>query len=378
MFHQVFVVILLLTRREDRKDHSIAMATFFAANMTTSLPVLLSYFWPLFPSIAIGNVSFPFLMLLGPALFFYARALVSPDVLRLSWRDAVHLVPVLGSIPAVAALIALMGDGVEADAAGSARITAIIGLSIGLLVLFIGPTSLYLVRIIGILTRYRRTKFDYFASLEGRNLTWFEWMIGLLTVIWSVNVIILVDDNFIGALRMSNAWHTVIEASWVYILSFMALWQPAIFTASHGPAAAVDAAEIPSEPAPVRTEKYSRSALDEERTRRIVSKVERAMAEDRLYRSQSVTLRHLSDHTRMPENYLSQVLNTEIGRSFYEFINHWRIKDACALLAEGDQAVVEIGEEVGFNSRSTFYAAFKKEMGLTPSDYRNRHRQRGT
>jgi AraC-like DNA-binding protein len=195
-------------------------------------------------------------------------------------------------------------------------------------------------------------------------------MIGLLTLIWLVNLILIIDGMTLELLGISPDASAIVEAGWVYVLSFMVLWQQAIFKPYRHfhpqPEAEPAGAEPPANGAP----KYQRSALDEGRGRRIASKIEKAMAEDRLYRNQGVTLRHLSDHTRVPENYLSQVLNEHLGRNFYEFINHWRIKDACGLLADEAFSIIEIGEEVGFNSRSTFNAAFKKETGLTPSEYR--------
>src|SRR5438105_13637388 len=86
VLHQIFVVLLLLARREDRKDHSFAMAVFFLANMTTSLPELFGFFHPGPSAESFDLFAMPPVMILGPAFFFYGRALVSPDPLRLQVR----------------------------------------------------------------------------------------------------------------------------------------------------------------------------------------------------------------------------------------------------------------------------------------------------
>lgn len=379
ILHQLFVVILLLTRREERKDHSLAMAIFFGANMQSSVPVFIEFFWPGIPQTLSGNIAFPFLFLLGPSICFYCRALVSPAVIELSRKDWIHLVPFFVAIVAVAIITTLMmvfppDPEALANAPWPPSVILLLAVNLFLIALFVGATSGYLFRIIRLLTQYRRSKFDYFSSLEGRNLTWFEWMIGLLIVIWAINVIILLDDVLFGVVKVSPDVQSVIEMTWVYILSFMVLWQQAIFKPYRHWHPETGIAEGSMEPVEPETQangpKYQRSALDDQRSRRIIAKIERAMSEDRLYRNQNFTLRNLSDHTRVSENYLSQVLNEQIGSNFYEYINHWRIKDACALLGESQMSIIEIGEEVGFNSRSTFNAAFKKETGLTPSDYR--------
>ncbi|MFM9976255.1 MAG: helix-turn-helix transcriptional regulator [Beijerinckiaceae bacterium] len=95
------------------------------------------------------------------------------------------------------------------------------------------------------------------------------------------------------------------------------------------------------------------------------------MTRDKIYRRPNLTLRALSDHTTVSENHVSQALNEHLGKNFYEFINHWRIKDAMQLLQETEFSVIQVGDEVGFNSRSTFNAAFKKETGVTPSEFRS-------
>jgi AraC-like DNA-binding protein len=81
-------------------------------------------------------------------------------------------------------------------------------------------------------------------------------------------------------------------------------------------------------------------------------------------------LRDLSDRLGVSENYLSQTLNEKLGRNFFDFVNAWRVDEAKRLLRENDGPVLAIALEVGFNSRSTFNAAFKKHGGGTPSQFR--------
>ena len=60
-----------------------------------------------------------------------------------------------------------------------------------------------------------------------------------------------------------------------------------------------------------------------------------------------------------------------MGQSFFDYVNGWRIEEAKPLIRNGEQTVLAIAYEVGFNSRSSFYAAFKKQTGVTPSAYKS-------
>jgi AraC-like DNA-binding protein len=365
--HQIFVIAILLSRREVRYDHCRAMAVFFAANVITSIPFvpqMLGYPDP-FPGF--DAIGMPFLMLMGPTVFFYARALVSPASTTFSRADINHLLPFAVALLLVAELIILQSGVPQPpplslkEATG--RQLAVLVIMLALIALFVGATSIYLLRVLKLLARYRRTQFDHFSSVEGRSLSWMEIMMVVLVVSWGLTLLLLIDDLSIQALSGNNLYAMIIETSWVYALSFMVLWQQVIYQPG-GAALAVE------DDIPEPTAKYHRSALDEERRARIAAKIELAMTRDHLYRNQSLTLRNLSDHTRVSENYLSQVLNETLGRNFYEYINHWRIKEAQALLAQDRLSIIEVGEDVGFNSRSTFNAAFRKETGMAPSEYR--------
>lgn len=67
------------------------------------------------------------------------------------------------------------------------------------------------------------------------------------------------------------------------------------------------------------------------------------------------------------------LLNTQLKNNFNDFINGYRIRYACSLMKEGKDnkrtRLAEIAKESGFTSRSVFYEAFRKEMGVTPGDY---------
>lgn len=88
-----------------------------------------------------------------------------------------------------------------------------------------------------------------------------------------------------------------------------------------------------------------------------------------------LSLESLSEDLDMSSSSLSKLMNSYTGSNFSDYINKFRIEEANKLLGDSnfsEYTIVAIGLECGFNSKSTFYSAFKKFTGLTPTVYRNR------
>jgi YesN/AraC family two-component response regulator len=119
-------------------------------------------------------------------------------------------------------------------------------------------------------------------------------------------------------------------------------------------------------------QKYEKSGLTIEQALRIKEKVEMALKVDKLYRNNALGLNDLSYHIEEDRYKVSQVLNEHFEKNFYSLLNHYRIREAKDLLLEQSSLSVKaIMYEVGFNSKTSFYSAFKKETGVTPNDYRS-------
>ena len=105
-------------------------------------------------------------------------------------------------------------------------------------------------------------------------------------------------------------------------------------------------------------------------------KLEEYIREKELFLNAKLSLNDLATEMGTNRSYLSNCLNNELGVTFYDFINSFRLERAKSLL--GDAAFGGSIEETallsGFNSVSTFRRSFQKKYGCTPSQYR---RQRG-
>lgn len=122
------------------------------------------------------------------------------------------------------------------------------------------------------------------------------------------------------------------------------------------------------------TTKYGSKKLSESEATVIQSRLEKLMTEKSLFKNPDLKLGDLASELMIPPHQLSQLLNDNLGKGFTGFVNEYRIKEACKLLLAGDNPKIEaIGFEVGFNSRSTFFAAFKKLKGTTPSLFQQQH-----
>lgn len=103
----------------------------------------------------------------------------------------------------------------------------------------------------------------------------------------------------------------------------------------------------------------------------VLGKLEQVMAEQEIYKNPNLTLSELAKAVNISGHQLSQLLNDKVGKNFTSYINEYRINKACAMIAANHPFSLEaIGYEVGFNSKSTFYTAFRKLKATTPSLYK--------
>ena len=115
---------------------------------------------------------------------------------------------------------------------------------------------------------------------------------------------------------------------------------------------------------------YANSKMVAEEAERLAACLRATLEGEALYRDPLLNLTALARRSRIPEHQISQVLNQHVGLTFYDFVNHYRIADAKRLLKAEKATVLDIALTVGYNSKSTFYAAFRKATGQTPSEYR--------
>jgi YesN/AraC family two-component response regulator len=114
--------------------------------------------------------------------------------------------------------------------------------------------------------------------------------------------------------------------------------------------------------------------LSVENTQAWTQRLENLMSEKQVFKNPNLKLHDLAQEMNISGHQLSQFLNENMGKNFTLFVNEYRIQEACKVLeSETNLSIEGISSEVGFNSKSTFFAAFKKSKGVTPALYQQNH-----
>lgn len=117
-------------------------------------------------------------------------------------------------------------------------------------------------------------------------------------------------------------------------------------------------------------EKYADVQIEEDEAKQWLEKIEQTITEQGLFKNPNLTLPVLAKEVNIRPQLLSQLLNNNLNKSFSQYVNEYRIQEAKLLLRTHASLKVEvIAEKSGFNSKSTFYTAFKKVTGTTPAQY---------
>lgn len=103
------------------------------------------------------------------------------------------------------------------------------------------------------------------------------------------------------------------------------------------------------------------------------NEIENYIIESSCYLEPTLSLKSLSEELKISVSLLSQIINQGSQYNFSDYINQFRVNKAKEFLKDKsfeNYTIESIGLECGFNSKSTFYAAFKKFTLLTPIAYR--------
>jgi AraC-like DNA-binding protein len=308
----------------------------------------------------------PFRVLLGPVLYFYAYASMSPDkgtnkrmaVLALSGP----IIVLLGMLPFIfmispAEKIALALPSTRDPELWKIAVFTCFFTTF----IFIFYTLLYLVAALKLHNTHRQQLMERFSDIEQRSLDWFRPVLFVWGTVWLMYAV----EFSLGAL----GWRWFGTGILLPILEVIAL---AIFIQKALSQKVLTKSEKGLTHASQPSQGQTRAAiLSTDKMQLIASKLENAMKEDKLFLQDNLSLNKLSESISESENHISETLSQFLHTKFFQFVNSFRVEEAKKALQNSDKLVTSIAFEVGFNSKSTFNTAFKKIVGYSPSAYRN-------
>ena len=211
---------------------------------------------------------------------------------------------------------------------------------------------------------YKKNINNQFSNTERINFNWLLYLIIGMAIVWII-ILFVQDDRFIfGAVSLFIIW-----------MSYFGTKQVQIFRTNSFPS------EEEEEPhsdiceennRDAETPRYSKSSLNVENILEIHAALIKVLNEKQPYLNPELKLTDLAVLLGVHPNHLSQVINSQYGKSFYDLINERRIQEFIFRLKQKESkqyTLVALAYDCGFNSKASFNRNFKKYTQLTPSDY---------
>jgi AraC-like DNA-binding protein len=106
----------------------------------------------------------------------------------------------------------------------------------------------------------------------------------------------------------------------------------------------------------------------------VIKRIEVAMRDKGLFRDADLSLDRLARRLGLPARRVSAAVNRVHGQNVSQYVNGFRIAEACKLLAGTDKPVLQIMLDAGFETKSNFNREFRRISGMSPVEWRAKHR----
>jgi len=366
VFEGIFLAALLYTKKK-RSVSDFILASFF---LVFAVNILLSYIEAYnrqngFPYPAFIFTAAPFLLLHGPLLWLYVKSLTD-QYFRFKPLYLLTLLPFAAMIVDQSINVYGLPTQQKIDFVMSEAFKKMFSYPLFLLLIALTPIFYFSLGI-KLIKGYKDKIENYFSQTSGIDLKW----LNLILISW-ISLCIVINSFFvidlfvpIAPFGLMQFLSFVVAAVYVVFIGFYGLRQDNIFltrtinlnlekTIAHQP------------------DSYSKPLKEDEKA--FIQSLLKYMSEQKPYLQPEITLKGLSDELNVSSEYLSEIINTDLNKNFFDFINYYRIeefKNQCKNNKNKHLNIIGIAFNCGFNSKATFNRVFKKATGLTPSEYIN-------
>lgn len=299
----------------------------------------------------------PFVWTLGPLLYLYVVAVRNGQIKTVHWLHlapfaiyAIYMIATFYALPA-GAKIAFVEDVMTRPDAPYWTLT----------VVRLVYNGAYVGLVLTLLSRHRAEVEEAHSEISSLSLDWIRKLTYALLIVLGVAVffyllafaewIVFLQANYLIAFVMSVI---------VYAMGYIGMTQPEL----HG-----ELISVKQNDAPVS----AKAVFPDDRVQKVFSDLKLIMQRDRLYLDSSLNIQQLSDHINQPKYLVSTAINDLAGMNFHDFVNAYRIEEVKRRLKDPafeSYTVLAIAMDSGFNSKSSFNAAFRKHTGQTPSAFK--------
>ena len=359
VFQLFLIAFFLLANKKGKRMSNTLLGIFFLMVGISMLDMWLSFHGLNIYFARIAFIDDGFILALGPLILLYTRSIMFEDFV-VRGNSVLHFLPfilitiyflVVGFLSAPEDQRQLIED---VQNYNLPLVVSLVGLS------FYIHSLLYLIKSFSEIREYRARIREEYSSTEMMNVEWLDFTIKSMGIL-----ILLAIIHAIVPIGSSKAFAPLSAMVFIGFIFYFAnrvilkgLMQPNLF---HG---------ISS----VAGVKYRASSLTTEERTGYKQKLEASMKTDKPYLDPDLTINQLAEKMDMPSKTLSQVINQSFQKSFFDFINTYRVEEAKELFdtsTDEKMTIQEVMYQSGFNSKSSFNTFFKKLTGQTPSEYRN-------
>lgn len=352
----VTVLVILAFILYSKKKKILADRYLMAFFLSIALGMLNDLLWNLFPHyyfiLRFGSTTVP---LAAAFLYLYSASLISS-------KPQTTKVKILLFIPSAIVLITNIFIS-EKEVVTQANIwlvsfyyTVKIGLS-ALITVMIGVK----------INRYSKRIKDCFSDIEKIEFRWLKFIVNtsLLLFISIPLGILLLYLGQIGSLRAFGVLANILIFVFVFTLAYYGIKNTNTFKDVVDDIADDDKANSQeSEPKVIMLNPVVNDVQ--------VSELEAYMVSNKPYLSERLTIAQLANRVNIPQRQLSNIINSKYGMNFFDFINSYRIKEFNMRIERGDSnnfTILAIAFDCGFSSKSAFNRAYKKHVGVPPSEF---------